>query len=52
MIDDQAPNDKETSTKDVHVHISQLEEDSDVKTLLMQGLGKCLTIKLPMTRKH
>ena len=40
MIDDQAPNDKETSTKDVHVHISQLEEDSDIRTSLMQGLGK------------
>ena len=39
-IDDQAPNDKETSTKDVHVHISQLEEDSDIRTSLMQGLGK------------
>ena len=37
MIDDQALTDKETSTKDVH--ISQLEEDSDIKTSLMQDLG-------------
>ena len=40
MIGDQAPTDKETSTKDVHVHISQVEEDSDIRTSLMQGLGK------------
>ena len=40
MIDDQAPTDKETSTKDVQIHISQLEEDSDIRTSLMQGLGK------------
>ena len=51
-IDDQAPTDKETSTKDVHVHISQAEEDSDIRTSLMKGLGKCLMIKLPLTRKH
>ena len=39
-IDDQAPTDKEESTKDVQIHISQLEEDSDIRTSLMQGLGK------------
>ena len=52
MINEQAPTDKETSTKYVHVLISQLEEDSDFRTSLMQGLGKRLTIKLPRTRKH
>ena len=42
MIDDQAPTDKETSTKDVHVHISQVEEDSDIRASLMHFGSKII----------